>query len=136
MRWIPTYFLTLAMAAFGTVTQGDDDAWFTSLFLFAPISAVAIIWILFRPAANRHVLWFALAHILTFCLGVIVLPAYWLRVTLGHDHIGAGFSEDYVKSFEPARWHTFWAPVMTALLIALIVAIVRSIRARQSQAQE
>jgi hypothetical protein len=128
MRWLPTYFLTLALLAFGTLTQGNDGLWWISLFVFAPIAGLSILYIHCRPAATKTGLWLAAGHVGTLTIGVAVLPGYWRRVTLARDHIGAGSNADYIGAFEPARWHWCWAPVMTLLLLGLVSAIFCSLR--------
>jgi len=39
IAWLLTYLLPIALVAFGTVTQGDDDPWRLSFFIFAPVVA-------------------------------------------------------------------------------------------------
>lgn len=119
--WVLTLFLPWALVAFGTVTQGDDDAWRASLFFFAPVVAVGFVLLGLSWRRLGQSRWMGCGHIVTLILAVRILPAYWTRVTLARDHIGAGFSTDYIRSFEPEWWHFYWAPVMTFLVICAVL---------------
>ena len=119
LGWLLTYALPVAIMAFGSVTQGDDDAWRASMFIVAPIAAlgIGILWI--GRAHNRRFRWMSVIHVLTVILAIRILPGYWTRVTVGHDHIGAGFDREYVGAFQPEAWHLWWAPIMTSLSLAV-----------------
>ena len=119
--WSLTFLLPLAMLVSGTVTQGDDDPWLFSLFFVAPVAAFGFLLLAAaRQDVPRHRI-IGLVHLVTLFVAVRVLPGYWQRVTLAPDHIGAGFSRDYVSSLEPDWWHPLWAPLMTSLVFCAVV---------------
>ena len=115
--WLLTYSLPIALIAFGTVTQGDDDAWRVSLFLLSPIAVIGCLMLSILRKKAKSFRWMGAIHIITILLAVVILPGYWARVTIARDHIGAGFNSDYVGAFEPEIWHCWWAPVMTLLVV-------------------
>ncbi len=119
--WLLTYLLPWALLAFGTVTQGDDGPWMFSLFFYAPMIALGFLLLAVRWRDLPRDRWFGCFHIITLVVAARVLPAYWQRVTLARNHIGAGFSADYIGSFEPEWWHSFWAPTMTLLVFCAVL---------------
>ena len=119
--WLLTYFLPWTMLAFGTVTQGDDGPWMFSLFFLAPAVALGFVLLGLYWRHLRHRRWLGLLHVVSIIVAVRVLPGHWQRVTLARDHIGAGFSTDYIGAFEPEWWHFFWAPVMTLLVFCAVL---------------
>ena len=118
--WLLTYLLPWTLLAHGTVNNGDDTPWILSLFCFAPVVAVGLVLLARRWGNLWSSRWLGLSHISTLVLAARVLPDYWRRVTLGGDHIAAGFSADYVHAFQPSFWHSFWAPVMTLLVLGVL----------------
>jgi len=133
LAWLLTYSLPIALIAFGTVTQGDDDAWRASLFIFAPIAAFGCVVLSIRRRNVRCFRWMGTFHLVTILLAISILPAYWTRVTIARDHIGAGFNSDYVQSFEPESWHFWWAPVMTALTLWVAFLAVLAFLTKQAE---
>ena len=135
LAWLLTYALPIALIAFGTVTQGDDDAWWGSLFVFAPVATVGCLILALTVRSVRCYRWMSTPHLLTALLAIKLLPGYWTRVTIARDHIGAGFSPDYVGAFDPELWHFWWAPVMTALVAWVIFLAVRAFRTKKEAEQ-
>lgn len=133
LAWLLTYTLPLAIAAYGTVNQGDDGPWCFSLFVLAPISSVGILVLWRRREQIDRFRWMCIIHILTIILAVRILPDYWSRVTIRRDHIGAGFHPDNVGSFEPSTWHYFWAPVMTILSILTVIIVMLAFKQRHAE---
>jgi glucan phosphoethanolaminetransferase (alkaline phosphatase superfamily) len=133
LAWLLTYFLPLAMIAFGTLTQGDDSAWSFSLFVYAPIAAIGASILILRYKRIHDCCGMGLFHILTVVLAVMILPGYWSRVTIQRDHIGAGFDASYVGSFEAERWHFWWAPVMTGLTAVIVFLVIYAFRKAKTQ---
>ena len=133
LGWLLTYTLPVAIITFGTVTQGDDDAWRASMFFFAPIAAlgIGILWI--GRAHSRRFRWMSVIHVLTVILAIRILPGYWTRVTIGNDHIGAGFDREYVGAFEPKSWHFWWAPIMTSLSLAVAFLAINAFKKTQAE---
>ena len=134
LAWLLTYALPLAIIAFGTVTQGDDGPWSFSLFVFAPVAAIGAVILLIRRRSLYEFRWMGLLHILTVILAIRILPGYWTRVTINHNHIGAGFDQSYEGAFEAAAWHSWWAPVMT--LLSVIVALLAVDAVTKTKAQQ
>lgn len=135
LAWLLTYALPIALIAFGTVTQGDDDAWWGSLFIIAPVATIGCLMLSLTSGSIRRYRWMSVFHLVTVLLASTILPGYWVRVTIARDHIGAGFSTDYVRSFDPELWHFWWAPVMTGLVAWVIFLTVRAFRTKQEAQQ-
>ncbi len=133
LAWILTYALPLAIIACGTVTQGDDGPWRFSLFILAPLVAIgaAILWV--RRSDIRRLRWMSVIHIVTLIAAVRVLPEYWSRVTIAGDHIGTGFNRDYVGAFHPEKWHSWWAPTMTGLSMAIAALVIYAFIQRKAE---
>ena len=110
--WLLTYFLPWAILAFSTVTQGDDGPWMFSLFCIAPVVALGFALLAFSWRDLSQWRWFGAFHVITIVIAARTLPGYWERVTLARDHIGAGWSADYIGSFQPKWWHFWWAPLL------------------------
>jgi hypothetical protein len=119
--WLLRYLLPWAMLAFGTVTQGDDGPWMLSLFFLAPAVALGFVLLGIYWGRLHHRRWLGLLHVVSVLIAARVLPGYWQRVTLARDHIGAGFSTNYIQAFEPAWWHSVWAPMMSLLVLRGVV---------------
>lgn len=119
--WLLTFLLAAALLAFGTASQGDDGPWIFSLFFAAPIAAIGFVYLGLRWRELPRYRWLGSFHIITVAIATQMLPAYWERVTFAGDHIAAGHSADYVRSFEPEWSHSLWAPVMKLLVFAAIL---------------
>ena len=133
LGWLATYALPIAILAFGTVTQGDDRPWLVALLLFAPIVVIGLLILILGHRDLYRNRWFALPHVITLYAGVAKLPNYWVAVTFGGDHIGAGFSKEYLDTFVPESWHLYWAPVMTILLMMVIGLSVLAFQSRWAE---
>lgn len=130
---ILTYALPLAIIACGTVTQGDDGPWQFSLFILAPLAAIGAVILWIRRSDIRKLRWMSVIHIVTLIAAVRVLPGYWSRVTIAGDHIGAGFSRAYVGAFHPEPWHSWWAPTMTGLSMAIAALVIYAFIHRKAE---
>jgi hypothetical protein len=134
IAWLLTYSLPIAIIAFGTLNQGDDGPWSMSLFVFAPLALIGSVILLLRLRRIYEYSWMGVFHIITAILAFRILPAYWTNATIGGDHIGAGFDQDYIGVFEASRWHFWWAPTMT--VISAFVVILAFIAITMNSAQQ
>jgi hypothetical protein len=127
--WLLTYALPLALIANGTLNQGDDNPWCFSLFYLSPLVAVGCLTLSLRVRTIRRFRWMSLFHLVTIFLAAIILPNYWMLVTIAQDHIGAAFDSSIADIHDPEAWHAWWAPIMTVLMVWVVCLIYLAFRA-------
>lgn len=113
--WLLTFLLPLALFPVTTCTQGDDDFWGVSFFVFSPIVVIGFVLLNYKKSSLYKFKWLGLFHLISFILAIKLIK-YWIFVTFSLNHICAGYSSDYIDSFEPETWHFLWAPIMTFLV--------------------
>ncbi|MGI9332205.1 MAG: hypothetical protein ACR2RL_03525 [Gammaproteobacteria bacterium] len=108
----------------GTCTQGDDDPWAASLFIYLPLLCVALC-LAYLGLPNARVLrWLTLPHAFTLIIALMWVTPYLLGATFGGEHM-CTVREGSYYGVEMAAFQPYWAPIQLAALGVLGFVIWR-----------
>lgn len=101
-----------------TCTQGSEDAWLSSLFVFFPVSLLAVGVAFLGTKAQARIKWFSLPLFGLLPWAAYIAGKYILGTTIGGNHLCAiSTGELGFNSYPSSWWASFWGPMQLVFVL-------------------
>jgi len=122
--------LAIPLVEITTCTQGSEDAWLGSLFIYTPLSGIVVVLAWIGSTRRSWARWLSLPLVPLVPWAGSVAWKYLVGVTIERNHVCAVHSGEMAFNSYPSSWIVaLWAPVQFCFLIAVIWSAIRFWRA-------
>ncbi|MEZ5528450.1 MAG: hypothetical protein R3E57_00675 [Porticoccaceae bacterium] len=109
-----------------TCTQGSEDAWLGSLFIFFPVSLFAIGLAFLGTKAQTRIKWFSLPLFGLLPWAAYIAGKYILGTTIGGNHLCAiSTGELGFNSYPRSWWAPLWGPVQLLFVLLATWCLIK-----------
>ncbi|SMF03871.1 hypothetical protein SAMN02745866_00312 [Alteromonadaceae bacterium Bs31] len=122
--WLSAFFVPIVEIS--TCTQGSEDAWLGSLFVFFPVSLVAVGLAFLGTGAPTRIKWLSLPLFGLLPWAAYIAGKYILGTTLGGNHLCAlSTGELGFNSYPSSWWAPFWGPMQLIFVAVTAWCLIR-----------
>ena len=124
MLWF--FVLSIPLVQITSCTQGDEDAWLVSLFLFLPASLICVGLAFLGTKEETRIKWLSLPFFGLLPWAGYTALEYMYGTTISGNHLCTVLTGEIgFNSYPSSWWAGFWGPTQLIIVMIIIWCLVK-----------
>lgn len=118
--------LSVPLVEITSCTQGSEDAWLGSLFIFFPVSLLAVGLAFLGTKAKTRIKWLSLPLFVLLPWAAYIAGKYILGTTIGGNHLcSIATGELGFNSYPGSWWAWLWGPMQLVFVLLATWCLIK-----------